>query len=474
MARFNFSSLAIRVLLQIGIVIAFLVAGSSLRTVLLSMKRPPERGESTLPGVRVETRVLARAPYRDQITTYGEVKARQRARVAAQVQARVVWVSPRLEAGRAVTAPVSASRPGGEEERVPTRGSNGGRPSPVLIRLDSEDAENARDVALARQKQAAQALLVAQKAIEQTRQANANLAARVALARGEVQTSRQELKRLEDLSGSQSVTTSDLDRQRLLTAGQERLLLQLTEQLDRGKLEVDRLELDLERLRKDEQAAQKSYERAARDVERCAISAPWTGVIEERLVQEGDLVAPGTVLFSIVDPDHLEVAVSVPSRRRGEIGPGSPAKLRLRADGPVIWEGSVSRVSPVSTQDRTFFAFLEVDLGAEERPVLAPGAFAFATIVGREYPDALAVPRAAFLGETVLVARATAGPKSDGKRRTAVLEERTPRVLERFADVALIAEGLEAGEEIVVSGLEQAAPGSRVLLSRRPAEGEAR
>ena len=47
-------------------------------------------------------------------------------------------------------------------------------------------------------------------------------------------------------------------------------------------------------------------------VERCIISAPFKGVVLEKMVSTGDLAAPGTLLLRILDTSHIEVDASVP------------------------------------------------------------------------------------------------------------------------------------------------------------------
>lgn len=47
-------------------------------------------------------------------------------------------------------------------------------------------------------------------------------------------------------------------------------------------------------------------------VERCIISAPFKGVVLEKMVSIGDLAAPGTLLLRILDTSHIEVDASVP------------------------------------------------------------------------------------------------------------------------------------------------------------------
>jgi len=47
-------------------------------------------------------------------------------------------------------------------------------------------------------------------------------------------------------------------------------------------------------------------------VERCAITAPFKGIVLEKMVSTGDLAAPGTLLLRILDTSHIEVDASVP------------------------------------------------------------------------------------------------------------------------------------------------------------------
>ena len=45
------------------------------------------------------------------------------------------------------------------------------------------------------------------------------------------------------------------------------------------------------------------------------ITAPFTGVVSEMPFSAGDVVQPGTALYTIIDPSSLELEASVPAER---------------------------------------------------------------------------------------------------------------------------------------------------------------
>ncbi len=82
----------------------------------------------------------------------------------------------------------------------------------------------------------------------------------------------------------------------------------------------------IKRLRANKNASEESYSKSQFDlaqaevarsqaqlqVERCEVSAPFDGVVLEKMVSEGDLAAPGTPLLRIIDVTNIEVEASVP------------------------------------------------------------------------------------------------------------------------------------------------------------------
>lgn len=95
---------------------------------------------------------------------------------------------------------------------------------------------------------------------------------------------------------------------------------------------------------------------------------------------------------------------------------------------------------------------------SSQRPPLAVGLFVRAEIEGREFRDAVVLPRSAVHGEDrVWVV--------DGSGR---LRERVVEVLRAARDEVVVAGGLAAGERVVISPVEAAAEGMVVETTTGP------
>ena len=181
----------------------------------------------------------------------------------------------------------------------------------------------------------------------------------------------------------------------------------------------------------------------------------------------GARVAAGAQLLELVDPSRVEVAIRLGASRYGEVGAGSAVRLRLSDGGPVVWEGTVTRVAPeVDESDRTFAVYCEVSAEDTSAPV-PPGAFVLAEVTGRSYDDVMPVPRTAFVEDSVYVAIPT---ESAG---VAKVELRHPTIYRMLPDVALVKSGLSPGEAVILTNLDQVVEGVRVRTSIATANGGA-
>jgi hypothetical protein len=147
-------------------------------------------------------------------------------------------------------------------------------------------------------------------------------------------------------------------------------------------------------------------------------------------------------MFTVVRNDVLELAASVPARRAAGIRAGQV--VRFTADGR-RFEGRVARVSP---DDRPGVALAHgVRRGARTRTgALRGNSFATGRVVGRSVPDALLVPTTAIRQGTD--STATFVYRVAGERL-----ERAPvrlGIVDDVQGVAEVAEGLKAGDRVVV------------------------
>lgn len=87
---------------------------------------------------------------------------------------------------------------------------------------------------------------------------------------------------------------------------------------------------------------------AEKSVRNTVIRAPFSGIVTERSVNAGDVVSPGTALFTIVDPASWQVEASVPADAIGSIRIGSPVRFTVSGLKDREFEGKVTRINPIA------------------------------------------------------------------------------------------------------------------------------
>jgi membrane fusion protein, multidrug efflux system len=138
-------------------------------------------------------------------------------------------------------------------------------------------------------------------------------------------------------------------------------------------------------------AAADARERSAALADRDAIvAAPARGTIGQRLVQTGERVARGAVLFTLVRDDSLELAAAIPARSAGNIAVGQ--SVRFVADGRNL-VGRIARVSP--TVDPTSRAVTVYVRLANPSGTIRANTFASGRVVSATRTDVLRIPREA-------------------------------------------------------------------------------
>lgn len=214
--------------------------------------------------------------------------------------------------------------------------------------------------------------------------------------------------------------------------------------------EMDQVQTRFEEARAGLAAAEAAAARAAAGVElarddlaHMQVTAPYAGVIAQRLVEVGESVTPGQPVIEIVAPDSLYVSARIDEVDIGRLREGLPARVTLDPYRDMGWDGRVARVFPVVDdrleQNRTLTVEVDID-PAPDKPLPLPGTSADVVIVLDERLDVLRVPTFAVIeGRRVLVVedgRAVAREVTTGLRNWEWIE---------------ITSGLEAGEAVVTS-----------------------
>lgn len=195
-------------------------------------------------------------------------------------------------------------------------------------------------------------------------------------------------------------------------------------------------------------------ERLARTV----VRAPIEGVLEDRMVELGALVAPGTPVIRIVDADPVKILAGVPERYAPDVKVGATATVSFDVLPDAGGTGTVHFVgAAVDARNRTFPVELRFP---NPGLVIKPEMVANVSVERRVVEEAVVVPQDAVIrdedGYVVFVV--------EGEGEGAVARARRVTLGPSRANEVLVAGGLEAGERLVVVGQKTVADGDRVRV----------
>ncbi len=142
--------------------------------------------------------------------------------------------------------------------------------------------------------------------------------------------------------------------------------------------------------------AQNSVERLEKNLDvlqaqrsRAVVKAPKTGVLDQLLLREGELVSPGTPVAVIVDMDNLKLSVSVPENFLMFIDRGDEVEIHFPSLDKTI-QSNISRVgSTIDPENRTFRVETFLPRGHSR---LKPNLMARMSINDRTAEDAIVIP----------------------------------------------------------------------------------
>ncbi len=133
------------------------------------------------------------------------------------------------------------------------------------------------------------------------------------------------------------------------------------------------------------------------------LTASKPGLVGERFVDEGALLAPNAAVVSVIGIDSVIVRTTVIERDYAFIKTAQPAVVRVDAFPSERFSGSVARIAPM-LQEATRVAQMEVEI-VNDPSLLKPGMFARVEVVTAKKQNAQYVPTRAVVtrdGDTMV------------------------------------------------------------------------
>jgi multidrug efflux pump subunit AcrA (membrane-fusion protein) len=170
-----------------------------------------------------------------------------------------------------------------------------------------------------------------------------------------------------------------------------------------------------------------------------SLTAPFDGVVREKLANVGQYLAAGSPVATIVKMHPLRLQLALPERESALIRAGLEVQINVEGD-PKTYSGRIARISPaIDEASRTLMVEAEVPNTHGE---LRPGSYANASVITASRDKAVLVPTSAivtFAGVnkvlTVEQGRAVEKPVQTGRREGDRIE---------------ILEGLPAGVPVIL------------------------
>jgi RND family efflux transporter MFP subunit len=350
--------------------------------------------------------------------------------------ARVIDLPRVFEAGGSVRARTTAtlvSRIVAPVQQVLAQPGDRVKAGQTLIRLDARESQ-------ANRAQAEAAVAAAEQGVRSATTAREGAAAGLALAAATH-------KRIAELRAKNSATAHELDQAVGGLRGAEA-------QAQGAQAAIHQAEAATE-------AARAALRGAAVAVSYASITAPFDGVVTEKLVEPGNMAAPGVPLMTIEDTRGFRLEVKVDEARVAAIDRAMPVEVALDSADLSAGQGRGlnGRITEVSRAlDPGSHSFLvKVDL--PEGAGLQSGLFGRARFAGTAKP-ALVVPAASVVRRGQLVAVFVVG--ADNRASLRLLNAG-----DSFGGNLEVAAGLEAGERVVVDPPPSLVDGTPVREVRR-------
>jgi RND family efflux transporter MFP subunit len=186
------------------------------------------------------------------------------------------------------------------------------------------------------------------------------------------------------------------------------------------------------------------------------VVAPFGGIVGTKTVSTGDVVQPGTALFTVVDPSSMRLEASVPAEQLSQVRLGAAVRFTVNGYPGREFLGRISRVAPVADPTTRQVQIIASIPNAGNR--LVAGLFAEGRVAS-ETRDAIVAPATAVdqRGVTPTVVRVKNGRAEKVQVELGLADEGTERVE--------IRRGVQVGDTLLLGQAQGISPNTPVRVS---------
>lgn len=195
---------------------------------------------------------------------------------------------------------------------------------------------------------------------------------------------------------------------------------------------------------------------AAKQVGNTNVTSPMSGIVSERPVSAGDVVQPGTALFTVVDPSSMRLEGSVPSEALSQVKVGAPVSFTVNGYPGKSFTGRVTRINPTADPaTRQVRVFISIP---NTQGTLVGGLFANGRLAAESRTGLVAPVTAVDSRSNVPAVFRIKGGKVERVPVTLGLRDEGTEKIE-------IASGVQAGDTLLLGAAQGITPGTIVKVS---------
>jgi RND family efflux transporter MFP subunit len=225
------------------------------------------------------------------------------------------------------------------------------------------------------------------------------------------------------------------------------------------KMQWDKIRLQYQMTQQQVSMARAGYDTAAAQMKYATVTAPFAGVITQKMANAGAMAAPGQPILMLENTDKLQVQTSVANDVFAQLKLGTAVAIQAEGQGADI-VGKVANLVP-SADPVTHSHLVKIDLPKDSglrSGSFVQAAFALGQREGVQVPAAAVLTRAGITGVFVVDAQGVAN-------------YRMVRTGSASAGQVEILAGLNPGERVVTSSATALQNGDKVV-SQAPTQGK--
>ncbi|MGE5812074.1 MAG: efflux RND transporter periplasmic adaptor subunit [Ignavibacteria bacterium] len=211
------------------------------------------------------------------------------------------------------------------------------------------------------------------------------------------------------------------------------------------RLEAAKLEL---------QSAESQYITAKREFSDTKITAPISGIVTAKNVDEGDYVNKGTVVANVVDISNLKVKLNVAEKDAFRLKPGDKVEIFTDIYPEATFKGRIETISDQGDASHTYP--VEITLPNNSKYPLKAGMFGKVSFTSIKDNESILIPREALVG-SIKDAKLFVVENGIAKVRNIVIGN-------IYDDMLEVLQGVKEGELVVVNGQNNLKDNYRVTV----------